>query len=537
METSGSIYNTHVTRTPLVSIISHQARQPQIPIMKLSNISLCLSSCLLIACGSGGGSSNDTTQRTQDQQIEHLGGGTTTVDRSNPSAFSQHVANMSDVERIRQFNSGDDFFENPWVEKQASTELRDGLGPLFNNNACQDCHIRDGRGHAPNVSATEDGTNFSSMLIRASRSVISDADLQSMLNGTLANVGDSSVGGQLQQNAIFNIKKETSLRVSYTPVTVNFDDGYSVELRKPQWHLTSNYADQGYDFNDDTVFSARVAPPMIGLGLLALIPEADILAHEDSNDSDQNAISGKANRVKNHVSDQVEIGRFGWKAGQPTLRQQAAGAFLGDMGLTSEIFSAENCLLHQADCIASPNGDGDSINDYPFEVSTSVLDLIEFYSQNLAVPVRRNAYGKNVQKGKALFNQAGCNSCHVESYQTAASDNLPELSNQTIFPYTDLLLHDMGEDLADFTINNDSVADSVLVEYQANAREWRTPPLWGLGLTQTVDPEATFLHDGRARTIMEAVLWHGGEAQNSKNAVLSFSAEERDALLEFLSDL
>ncbi|OUS29738.1 thiol oxidoreductase [Gammaproteobacteria bacterium 45_16_T64] len=488
-----------------------------------------------MACGSGGG--GGSTTRDQGPQIEHLAGGDATVNHSNPSAFSQHSANMTDAERIRKFNNGDDFFENPWVAKTASTENRDGLGPLFNNNACQDCHIRDGRGHAPAVSDTEDGTNFSSMLIRASRSIISDADLLAMQNGTKANVGDSSVGGQLQQDAIYSITKEANLRVSYSPITVTFNDGFEVILRKPEWHLTSNYANQGYDFDADTVFSARVAPPMIGLGLLALISDADMLANEDINDTDQNGISGKANRVQNHVSQQVELGRFGWKAGQPTLRQQAAGAFLGDMGLTSEIFSTENCLMHQDDCSSSPNGNGDSTEDYDFEVNTLVLDNIEIYSHNLAVPVRRDAYSNSVQQGKALFIEAGCTSCHVESYQTTTSTDHPELSDQTIFPYTDLLLHDMGEDLADFTVDNDSVSAAVLVEYQASAQEWRTPALWGLGLTHTVDPEATLLHDGRAQTIMEAILWHGGEALNAKNAVLDFDSNERDALISFLSDL
>ncbi|PCJ29638.1 MAG: thiol oxidoreductase, partial [Moraxellaceae bacterium] len=222
--------------------------------MKLLAIPFYLSSVLLVACGSGGGS-DDSAPHT-----EHLAAGTTSVEFSNSNAFSQHVANMTDVERIRRFNIGDDFFENPWVQKQASTELRDGLGPLFNNNACQDCHIRDGRGHAPNISDTDDGTDFSSMLFRVSRSIISDAEMIAMQNGTLANVADTSVGGQLQQNAIFTIEKEAALGVSYDPVTVTFDDGYTVELRKPQWQLTSNYADQGYDFNNDSVFSARVAP-------------------------------------------------------------------------------------------------------------------------------------------------------------------------------------------------------------------------------------------------------------------------------------
>lgn len=507
--------------------------------MKLFPISLCLSTCLLLSCGSGGsgGGSSDSNAGSQTPQIEHLGGGNATVNFTNASAFSKPSATMTDPERIREFNIGDDFFENPWVEKKASTERRDGLGPLFNNDACQDCHIRDGRGHAPIVSNEEDGTNFSSMLIRASRSIISDDARLAMENGTLANVGDSSVGGQLQQDAIFGITKEALLRVSYTPVTVTFTDGHEVTLRKPQWHLTSNYADQGYDFDADTVFSARVAPPMIGLGLLALIDEADILNNEDMNDTNQDGISGKANRVQDHLTQQIALGRFGWKAGQPTLRQQAAGAFLGDMGLTSEIFSTENCLLHQDDCLASPNGNGDSTEDYDFEVDTDVLDFIELYSHNLAVPARRNAYAEIVQQGKALFMNAGCASCHVERYQTVTSSEHPELSAQTIFPYTDLLLHDMGDDLADFTIDNSSVSDTVLVEYQANAREWRTPPLWGLGLTHAVDPEATFLHDGRAQTIMEAVLWHGGEASAAKNTVLTFDSDERNALIAFLSDL
>lgn len=493
-------------------------------------------------CGGGGGSSDgggDTTPRepAPTEQIEHLSGGETSVSERNASAFSSKVANMSDVERIKDFNIGDDFFENPWVERRSTTSLRDGLGPHFNNNACQDCHVRDGRGHAPMVSDTEDGTDFDTMLIRASRTDVTESQRQQMQQGLLANVPDTSVGGQLQHKSNFNVRAEASLRVSYEEVPVSFEDGYTITLRRPLWHLNSLYADDGYDFNPDTVFSARVAPPMIGLGLLELIDQNDIVTQQDLEDSDNNGISGKANYVWNETSQQVELGRFGWKAGQPTLRQQAAGAFLGDMGLTSEIFSDENCLQHQSDCLLAPNGNGDSTEDYDFEVSTGILDRVEFYSQHLSVPIRRDAYSGIVQEGKTLFNDAGCAACHTPSYTTASNAEFPELSGQTIFPYTDLLLHDMGEDLADFDIDNNPVLGETLNEFLATTTEWRTPPLWGIGLSKTVDPEATFLHDGRARTLMEAVLWHGGEAQASKNTVLTFNAEQRDALNAFLDSL
>jgi CxxC motif-containing protein (DUF1111 family) len=194
-------------------------------------------------------------------------------------------------------------------------------------------------------------------------------------------------------------------------------------------------------------------------------------------------------------------------------------------------------MPHQADCLAAPNGNGDSVASYDFEVADSILDAVAFYSSHLAVPARRNADDAEVQAGKTLFEDAGCTGCHVPRYVTGASVEHPELSEQVIFPYSDMLLHDMGEQLADFTIDNQPADASTLVEFLATAREWRTPPLWGIGLAKTVDPAATFLHDGRARTILEAVLWHGGEAEQSKQNVLGMTAQEREQLLAFLNDL
>jgi len=495
---------------------------------------------VVLVSGCGGGASDDpvSTPAPNADRIEHLSAGDATVSGSNANAFSQHSANMLDIDRIKTFNLGNDFFENPWVSGSASTSSRDGLGALFNNNACQDCHIRDGRGQAPEPDTDGNIIQFASLLFKAARSSISDEDKLRMSQSTLVNVGDSSVGGQLQHNAISGVTREVSLNVNYEYSQVSFNDGMEVELRKPTWHITSNYAEHGYDFDQDTIFSPRLAPPMIGLGLIALISDMDILANQDIDDADSDGISGKANFVWSQEQQAVTLGRFGWKAGQPSLVEQTAGAFVNDMGLTSRIQREESCLPHQADCQLAENGNGDSIADYDYEVSDTILEAVSFYSSHLGVPQRRNAYDAEVQRGKIIFQAANCNSCHVESsYVTEWDSEQPELSRQTIFPYTDLLLHDMGEQLADVTQDNLSADRETFVEYLAGAHEWRTPPLWGLGMAKVINPQASFLHDGRARTIMEAILWHGGEAQTAKEAVLALSQLERQDLLAFLNDL
>lgn len=477
------------------------------------------SSLILASCGDSDNSSPANTA----PKIEHLGGGDTTVNARGSDAFSHASRNMSNTSRITGFNEGNHFFENPWVAFKQSTQARDGLGPYFNSDACQGCHINDGRGHADMTAA---GDEFNSMLIRVSTSNASPTAQQ-------ANVGDASVGGQLQHKSVTNVNTEATQTVSYTPETITFNDGFEVELLTPIWSLTNNIG----TFDPSIVFSARVAPPMIGLGLLELIDEADINAKEDIDDADNDGISGKANKVYSLEFAETKLGRFGWKAGQPSLLEQTSGAFLGDMGLTSKFHTTENCTT-ETDCLNSENGNGTNSNPIAdYEVTDSVLALVTFYSNHLAVPERRNAYSEQVQQGKALFIDAGCSACHTESYTTSSHEDQPELSNQIIFPYTDMLLHDMGPELADFDINGNAVSADVAVEFLATATEWRTPPLWGLGLTHTVDAKATFLHDGRARTIMEAVLWHGGEAQNAKENVLQFNANERAALLAFLNDL
>ncbi|MFI8744717.1 di-heme oxidoredictase family protein [Pseudomonas sp. NPDC077186] len=439
---------------------------------------------------------------------EALSAGAASVRQYDHNAFSMPAANLAPSRRL-DFAVGNSFFRNPWVVAPATTTARDGLGPLFNTNACQNCHIKDGRGHPPAAGAT----SAASLLVRLS--LPHDA-AQAELIERLGVIPEPTYGSQLQDMANPGVAPEGKVRLSYTSVPVTFADGTLVELRQPELQISQ----LGYGaLHPDTRFSARVAPPMIGLGLLEAIAEADILANADPEDADGDGISGRPNRVWDRQLQRSVLGRFGWKAGQPNLNQQNAEAFAGDMGLTSALVAQDNCSAVQADCLAAPHG-GEP------EVSDNILASVLFYSRNLGVPARRDVDSPAVLAGKNLFHQAGCQQCHTPSFTTAADAAEPELASQTIRPYTDLLLHDMGEGLADGR-----------EEFLASGREWRTPPLWGIGLTQTVNGHSQFLHDGRARNLLEAILWHGGEAEAAKQQVLSFDAEQRAALLAFLNSL
>ncbi len=503
-----------------------------------SLVSAALLTSTLIACSDQASQANNRPA-VPSPQTEHRGGGDTSLAINTASSFEKPAANLTDASALRDFNLGNDFFKNPWVPNRASTSLRDGLGPHFNNNACQDCHIRDGKGHAPawaeGGQAPNDGTDFGSLLIRTYKSEITANTRAEMRAGKLINQGDSTVGGQLQHHANPDISPEVALRVSYTYSELTLNGGEVVQLRRPHWHITSLYT--GYPLDADTLLSPRLSPAMIGLGLLERISEADLLAREDAEDRNGDGISGRANRVWSLESQTVTLGRFGWKAGQPSVLEQTAGAFAGDMGLTSRLHPDEGCLAHQADCLAAPTGNGDSTESYPYEVADAVLDKVAFYAAHLAVPERRAAKDAQVQRGKQVFWDAGCEACHRESYLTPPDPSAPALANQRIYPYTDLLLHDMGDDLADVTQANESAPQGILAEYSASAQEWRTPPLWGIGLVKRVDPTASFLHDGRAQTLLEAIVWHGGEAAAARDRVINLAPSDRAALLAFLQDL
>ena len=474
---------------------------PSLP-LRLSALFLALG---LSAC-------DDAPRFIKAEPGEARSGGAATVRKTDQNAFSLPSANLPPSRRV-DFSVGNSFFRSPWVIAPSTTTARDGLGPLFNTNACQNCHIKDGRGHPP----TPDAANAVSMLVRLS---IPDAPEYARLIEQVGVVPEPVYGGQFQDMAVPGVAPEGKVRVDYTPVPVRFKDGTEVELRKPALQITQ----LGYGpMHPDTRFSARVAPPMIGLGLLEAIPEEAILANAAAQAKAKNGINGRPNQVWDDALQKTVMGRFGWKAGQPNLNQQNVHAFSGDMGLTTSLRPFDDCTDAQTACKQAPNGNGP---DGEPEVSDNILRLVLFYSRNLAVPARRGVNDADVIAGKNLFFQAGCDSCHTPKYTTAANAAEPELANQVIRPYSDLLLHDMGDGLADNR-----------TEFQASGRDWRTPPLWGIGLTQAVSGHTQFLHDGRARNLLEAVLWHGGEAQAAQQQVLSFNAEQRAALLAFLNSL
>jgi CxxC motif-containing protein (DUF1111 family) len=323
-------------------------------------------------------------------------------------------------------------------------------------------------------------------------------------------------GDQIQGVAIPGVPAEADVLVSYEPVSGAFADGTRWALRRPRYRLERlAYGPVG----GRLLTSPRVAPAMIGLGLLEAVPEAALLARADADDRDGDGVSGRANVVWDEQRRATALGRFGWKAEQPTVLQQTAGAFAGDMGITSSLVPSENHTRGQRAAAGRPSGGAPEISD-------ELLRQVALYARTLGVPARRGWDDAGVRRGEALFGRAGCAACHVPELVTGPVADLPELSGQVIHAYTDLLLHDMGADLADGR-----------PAFAADGREWRTPPLWGLGLVPVVNGHALYLHDGRARGLSEAVLWHGGEAAAARAAFVSMSVSERRDLLAFVGSL
>lgn len=466
-------------------------------------------------------------------------GGDTGISIISSESYSMPSSNLT-ASRKGDFFVGNAFFKQPWVVAPASTDSRDGLGALFNVAACQSCHVKDGRGHAP-MTANDDAD---SLLIRLAMPATTDEQRQQLQNSLIEKVVHPNYGGQLQDRGIQGVPAEARIKIQWTDKPVTFADGHVETLRAPTFHLTN----PGYGAFDETMMvSPRIALPMIGLGLLDQIPDADIKkqavinqkAANKKSDNSGNLIRGKFNVAMDPQTGKVGLGRFGWKAGQTKLLTQNQSAFNEDMGLTSSIRPHESCMPTQTACLKATTGADEQGNGkLAVEVSDDVAKFVEFYTRNLAVPHRRNADDKQVLAGKKRFYDMGCQSCHTPRYQLPKTkDNHLEQHGQIIYPYTDLLLHDMGDDLADRTIAGKLPPKDAQVEFLANSYEWRTPALWGIGLAQTVDPQATFLHDGRARTLMEAVLWHGGEAARQRDQVLKLDKQGRAELNAFLKSL
>ncbi len=457
------------------------------------------------------------TDFSKAEQFEAMSGGaTTTIAPIDQKVFSQFSANLP-FEDEENFKLGKVLFEKLWVSAPSSTQASDGLGPLYNARACESCHLRDGRGHPP------EGADATSTVFRLARPPRDEVERRMIAAHQVVNFPDPVYGAQLQDSAVPGLVAEGSLRVAYAEESVPLSGGETVSLRKPQYSV----ADLGYGpMHPMTTLSPRVAQPMIGLGLVEAIHEADILARADPDDRDSDGISGRAALVRDRDAGTIALGRFGWKAQNPTIRQQAADAFAIDIGISTPAFdrSQGDCTKAQGACLELPSGVQARLG--PVEAPDPVLGLVTFYSANLAVPARRKASFPQTLKGKQHFYEAGCPACHLPKYVTRRDAPHKELAFQLIWPYSDFLLHDMGEGLAD--------GQQVGV---ASGREWRTPPLWGLGLTNTVNGHTFLLHDGRARNFAEAVLWHGGEAEKARNAFAAMSRDDRNALLSFLESL
>ncbi|MAS94793.1 MAG: thiol oxidoreductase [Verrucomicrobiales bacterium] len=436
---------------------------------------------------------------------EEFSGGSTTVFQAGQNAYSLPLANISRENR-RAHVIGNSFFNKNWIVAPASPTSRDGLGPLFHARSCSACHLRDGRG-AP---LTDDQPS-SALLFRLSVPGKSE---------TGSPIPDPTFGDQLAIDSIPNIEPEGKVIIEYETIKDTFQDGTTYTLERPIYQLV--FSDSHGSPDPGIMFSPRIAPPLHGLGLLEAIPEKTILDLSDPEDSDGDGISGKPNRVWNPESEKIEVGRFGWKANQTDIRQQTAAAFLSDIGITSSVHPKESLTDHQFNLLKAS-----FTSSLTPDLDDKILDRVVSYTQTLAPPARRDWKSPLVTKGKSLFHEARCSACHIPELKTASEyPALPELENQTIRPYTDLLLHDMGPELADHR-----------PDFAATGTEWRTPPLWGIGLTETVNGHTRFLHDGRARNLEEAILWHGGEATFSREAYKALPAKERQALLAFLESL
>lgn len=437
------------------------------------------------------------------------GGSGTTKDLSK-NAFS-HPFNGITVEQKNQFFVGNSFFKAAWVQAPATTQGRDGLGPTFNARACAACHAFDGRTGAYLDNGVEVKVGLS-LLIR-------------LKTFSKNHWGDHpEYGGQINPNGVQGVPGEMQPVVSFLEESGTYPDGSSYKLRKPQFTFVNVSRSE---LDESTFISPRIPQQIIGLGLIDSINETDITSQADENDNNQDGISGKIPWAYDIARQRVTIGRFGWKSEQPNLRQQNLAAFLGDIGITSSLFPEENCPMVQVECLASLSG------GQP-EADTTIENRLTLYTQLVSVPAARHADEIEYQKGFELFKSIGCASCHTPSYTTAANAEFDILREQKIYPFSDFLLHDMGEELSEERAQPQKETSSS--DYEL-AREWRTPPLWGIGLLQKVNGHEELMHDGRAHSIEEAILWHGGEAAPSRENFKHLTLDRRQHLIEFIRNL
>ncbi len=531
---------------------------------KQSHLVLAITSTMIMF-GCNSSSSDDTTKEAEQPQAAYtfvslLGGDATAIDASDSGhGFSTPMPNLTS-EELDKHLTGDTHFETAFTTAPNNEHPDlDGLGPVFNNQDCNSCHQRDGRPSTITLAEGESRVLLGSNAGIFLRMSIDDGEClaPSVENNYCKNVGVDGFGTQLFHRGVLKARDDwqenpfigqANVYLSYEYSTVTYADGDTVTLKKPVFSIEKPYdVDVENSLNSAILqanvrYSPRNGMPIFGLGLLELISEADILALADENDSNNDGITGRPNwvfdpvKAKNNDPIPVSLGRFGWKASTPSVRVQSLEALRGDMGITNPLFPEESVLntaLHDSYLARTGFVDTGTDEQGNTEATQQFSDEVVFYAETLAVPARRNINDESVIAGAQLFTQVNCTGCHQPDFITSTGELFvgglaaPEvLKGQHIYPFTDMLLHDLGEELADNRR-----------DFTANGQEWKTRPLWGIGLTKTVNPAAGFLHDGRAGDVEEAILWHGGEAEQSKNAYMALAEADRQSLIDFVMSL
>ena len=428
-----------------------------------------------------------------------------TTNSSSEMIFSQKISGLNDNE-LDKFILGKSFFKIPWVLAPSSTTARDGLGPLYSSNTCISCHPNNG----PSKILTKNNN--------ISRGYISKLSIQSnniksytLKESHIGFIKEPTYGKQISINGSINVPFEAKPIILYENKYITYHDGTIVTLRKPKQGISNQLTKLQYgNMHKNTSISNRLSRALIGLGLLNSLTDKQILRNQDINDSNNDGISGKANIVYNPKHKDFRVGRFTWKASTSSMIHQVASAAINDMGLTSSYFNNENCTSYQKRCL-----DIMKKNEKKFDLTDERLEAIAFYLNNLKIP-------KSIitqKKGEKLFKKIGCARCHIPSFTLN--------SGYRIKPFTDMLLHDMGDELSDGRN-----------EFLATPNEWRTAPLWGIGKYKIVLQEKpNLLHDGRARSIEEAILWHGGEARMSQKIFVNLHKKQREQIIKYIEEL
>jgi CxxC motif-containing protein (DUF1111 family) len=456
---------------------------------------------------------------------ESLPGGEASVS-SKPFASLQLPAGNLPQALHPDFHAGKALAHQPWVRAPTITTARDGLGPLYNARSCLFCHINGGRSQMPEHPNRELIGPFVRISLPGKDKI--QGVVPEPVYGDQLQTQSVALSHQLRQ--VSQLKKvslnteevepEATISIDWQQSTFTYPDQTEVDLRKPKPRISKlAYG----ELNRNTLFSLRNAPPIHGTGLLELIPQSAIDKLADPQDNNGDGISGRVNQVWDFEQAKTVPGRFGLKANRANnLRIVTAAAFTGDVGITNPLFPQQPCTEAQTRCLKTANGNGEE----GVELPANLLDLVTDFLRNIGVPKRSNWNSEPVLAGRELFFQAGCQQCHHADYTTGESSRMPHLTRQKIWPYTDLLLHDMGPGLADDR-----------PDYQASGSEWRTPPLWGVGLREAVNGSNNLLHDGRARTVEEAILWHGGEAEQVRQHFVNLNMDQRQLLIEFVESL